>query len=558
MKYEDRPWLTTFDPNVPRDVDLPVMPVYKILTNSFENCPQNVAIYYYGCEILYSDLESYTNKFANSLASLGIKKGDRVAIFMDNCPQYIIAFYSILKVGGIVVQTSPLLTERELLVLLNDSEPKGIVTLDYLLPRVLAVKDKSSLEFVVDACLYDFLPVKPFPSKPFRIPDKPLPRPENIENSYTFMSLLNQSCSFDPIDINPHEDIAVIQYSSGTTGIPKGVMVSHYNITSYASLLNVLDYKSEYGKEIYPVNLPISHNYGMYQTVVLPMIMAGKMLVMVHFHPDQCLEIVHQQRPTVFRTVPTILTILAHHSKIKEYDLSSIRHWLTGGAPASKETVDIFQSVSGANVCEGYGLTETTSGMVVNSLYGETQDGIGMPFITYDARVINSDTGEEVPFNEDGELLIKGPTVALGYWRRPEDTAAAFRDGWFYTGDMVRMSEEGVLKFVDRIKEMVIVAGFNVYPREVETVISEHPAIKDVACIGVPDTKKGEVVEVFIALRPGMTVSEEEIISLCKEKLSPYKVPRYVEIMSELPKNASDKIMKKEIKRMRLEQIQGC
>ncbi len=548
MKYADRPWLNSIESRVPRDFPLPEIPVYQFLTNSFENYPHNIAVDFYGCEFTYSELESLTNKFANSLVSLGVEKGDRVALCMENCPQYIIAFFSILKAGGIVVQISPMLSGSELFAILADSEPKGIVTLDHLLPKILANKEKSTLEFVVSASLYDFLPSKPLPAKPFGLPDRPFPFPEGISGLYTFSSLLNQSCRFTPVAVNPKEDLAVLQYTSGTTGIPKGAMISHFNLTSYVTISFSYDYKSEYGKEVFPVTLPMSHNMAMFQTVVLPVSLAAKIVIMIRFHPDECLQMIQRHRPTVFRAVPTMLNALAQHPKIRDYDLSSVRHWIVGGAPVPDEVVDFFRSVSGANVVEGYGLSETTSGMIVNNLYEPKIKGIGLPRIHHDVKVINPETGEDVPIGQEGELVIKGPTVSSGYWRKPEETAKTFQDGWVHTGDIVRMTEEGAVQFVDRLKDLIIVSGFNVYPVEVENVLYTHPAVLEAAVIGIPDPRQGEAVQAILVLKPGMTVSEEEIIKYCKDRLAPYKTPKSVRFLPGLPKNATGKIQKKELK----------
>ena len=396
--------------------------------------------------------------------------------------------------------------------------------------------------------IYDYLPTNPLPVKPFAIPDKPLGF-EPTAGVYEFRTLLNQACGFAPPKINSREDLAVLQYTSGTTGFSKGVMVTHYNLASYITMLMRMDYKSEPGKEVYPVTLPMSHNYAMFQTVVAPIAMGGKIVIMVRFHPDEVLKVIDSLHPTIFRAVPTMLTMMIGHPRIKEFNLSSVRHWVVGGAPVPDELVARFQKVSGANVVEGYGLTESTSGVVLNSLYDKTHKGMGFPAILMDARVIDPNTGKDVPFGTDGELLLKGPAVSPGYWGKPEETAKTFKDGWLYTGDMVHMSEKGVLQFVDRLKEMIIVSGFNVYPTEVENVLYEHSGVLEAAVIGWPDERQGEIVKAVLVAKSGAELKQDEIISFCKERLAAYKVPKIVEVVSSLPKNPTGKIQKKALKK---------
>lgn len=544
--YESKPWLKAIDPLVPREVELPEFPIYKFLTDSFEKFPNNIALFFYGTEITYSELEFLTNKLANGLEHIGVNKGDRVVLHLDNCPQYVLAFFALMKLGAVAVQVAPMASAQELLAIVNDSQSKGIITLDYLVGKTQEIFAESPLEFIVAASLHDYLPLNPFPCAPFGVP-APLPIPKT-EQIFNFFALLNQPSSFEPAVINPREDLAVLQYTSGTTGVPKGVMITHYNLTSYVIGAQIMDYKSIPGEEVYPVNLPLSHNYAMFQTVVLPISLGGKVAIMVRFHPDEALKTIHHLRCTCFRAVPTILTILAQHPKLEEYDLTSVRHWIVGGAPVPEKIVSIFKTVSGGNVAEGYGLTETTSGMIINRLYGQTLAGMGMPFIGTDIKIIDPYTGEEKPIGQEGELLIKGPTVSCGYWGKPEETAQTFEDGWLHTGDLVRLTNEGVLQFVDRLKELIIVSGFNVYPSEVENAIYQHPGVMEVAVIGIPDERQGEVTKAVIKLRPGAEVGTEEIIAFCKEKLSPYKVPKIVDFVEDFPRTAAGKILKRSLK----------
>ena len=355
--YADRPWLAHMDPRIDRNPILPETPVHQFLTDSFRKYPDHIALYFYGAEFTYAELESLTNKLANSLAKLGVRNGDRVALCMDNCPQYVIAFFAVLKAGAAVVQITPMATEREALYLINDSGSKGIVTLDYIWPRIKTVMNESPLAFAVVGSLYDYLPLTPFPVKPFAIPEKPLGI-ESAADVYEFKTLLNESCAFTPPVMNSRQDLAVLQYTSGTTGFAKGVMVTHYNLSSYVTLLMTMDYRNEPGKEIYPVTLPMSHNYAMFQTVVAPIAMGGKVVIMVRFHPDEALRVIDRLHTTIFRAVPTMLTMMIAHPRLAEFNLRSVRHWVVGGAPVPDELVAKFQQVSGANVVEGYGLTE--------------------------------------------------------------------------------------------------------------------------------------------------------------------------------------------------------
>jgi long-chain acyl-CoA synthetase len=536
------------DPRIDRNPILPETPVHQFLTDSFRKYPDHIALYFYGAEFTYAELESLTNKLANSLAKLGVRKGDRVALCMDNCPQYVIAFFAVLKAGAAVVQITPMATEREALYLINDSGSKGIVTLDYIWPRIKTVMNESPLAFAVVGSLYDYLPLTPFPVKPFAIPEKPLGI-ESAADVYEFKTLLNESCAFTPPVMNSRQDLAVLQYTSGTTGFAKGVMVTHYNLSSYVTLLMTMDYRNEPGKEIYPVTLPMSHNYAMFQTVVAPIAMGGKVVIMVRFHPDEALRVIDRLHTTIFRAVPTMLTMMIAHPRLAEFNLRSVRHWVVGGAPVPDELVAKFQQVSGANVVEGYGLTESTSGVVLNSLYDKTHKGMGFPAIMMDARVINPETGEDVPFGTDGELLLKGPAISPGYWNKPEETSKTFEGGWLHTGDIVRMSEQGVLQFVDRLKEMIIVSGFNVYPTEVENALYEHPGVMEAAVIGWPDERQGEIVKAVIVPRKDAVLKADEMISFCKERLTAYKVPKIIEVVDSLPKNPTGKIQKKALQK---------
>ena len=548
VTYADRPWKKTLDEHI-LQIDLPEVAAYRLLTEPCEKYPHNRAIFFYGNEYTYSEIDALSNKLANSMSHLGIRKGDCIGVCMDNCPQYVSILFAILKVGATVVQLSPLLTSRELLVLINDSRSKAVFTLDYLFPKIETIMAESPLEFVVVSSLYDCLPREPFPCKPFAVPEGPIAI-KNHPWSYTFTDFSKNRVAFDCPPIDAKRDVAMLQYTSGTTGVPKGAMISHWNLSSYIRLMSVRDTMVQWGEDIYLVTTPMSHNFAITQTVILPLFLGGTSVIMVRFHPEEFLKMVHNLRVNVTRGVPAMVSMCGQHPNLKNYDLSSLRHWTVGGAPVPQELADEFKSKTGVRVVEGYGLTETTSGIFANEWYRDQKHrGFGYILEQHDLQIVDPLTGQEVPIGQEGELCIKGPSVTIGYWNNPQATADVLTDGWFHTGDMVRMMEDGLVQYVDRLKEMIIVQGFNVYPTEVEDILYSHQAVMEVAVLGVPDPKRGEAVLAVVKLKPGQTVEAEDLIKFCKDNLAPYKIPGNILFVADFPRSAAGKIMKKELKK---------
>jgi long-chain acyl-CoA synthetase len=519
------------------------------LTEPYEKYPNSTAVFFYGTEYTYAEIETLSNKIANSLQQLGIRKGDAIGICLDNCAQYVPALFAILKAGAMVVQLSPLLTPRELLVLIKDSGARGVFTLDYLSPKFEAIKEDSDLEFVIVTSLYDSLPLNPFPCKPFGIPEGCLPMNRD-DRVLRYTDILNNKAAFEPVPVDPKKDVAMLQYTSGTTGIPKGAMITHWNLSSYIRLMAIRDVMAEWGKDVYLVTLPMSHNFAITQTVILPLYIGGVSVIMVRFHPEETLKMIHHKRVNVLRGVPSMVSMCCHHPNVRQYDLSSIRHWTIGGAPVPQEVADDFRALTGVRVVEGYGLTETTSGIFGNEWYRDQKSrGFGYVLDQHDLRVIDKDTGKDVPIGQLGELWIKGPTVTIGYWKNPQATAESITDGWLHTGDIVVMHEDGMVQYVDRLKELIIVQGFNVYPTEVEDILYKHLGIMETAVIGIPDEKKGEAVLAVVKLKPGSTTTADEFLAYCKENLAPYKIPQAIRFVDDFPRTAAGKILKKELKK---------
>jgi len=542
-------WLSSYPKEVPHMIDLPQIPVHQFLTDAFNEVPEKVVIHFMGRELTYKELYQSALKFANYLRSLGVEKGDRVAIMLPNCPQSVIAYYGVLYAGGIVVQTNPLYTERELQYQMADSGAKVILVMDILYPRTMKIINETSIENVIVTGIKDYLPFPKNLVYPF-IQKKQYGFSVKVEHSgmnHLFTEIMKSATATEfTVDFDFENDLALLQYTGGTTGFPKGVMLTHKNLIANTMMCDAWMYKCEKGQEIILGILPFFHVYGMTTVLVLSIMQQGKMVLLPKFDVEQALKTIDKQKPTLFPGAPTMYIGLLNHPDLSKYDLSSIKACLSGSAPLPLEVQEKFEALTGGRLVEGYGLTETSPVTHANPIWENRINGsIGLPWPNTEAAVLRSGETEVLPPGEVGEIAVKGPQVMKGYWNRPEDTAMTFNDGWFLTGDLGYMDEKGYFYVVDRKKDMIIAGGFNIYPREVEEVLYEHEAIQECVVAGIPDPYRGETVKAYIVLKEGKTVTDKELNEFCRKNLAAYKVPRYYEFRTELPKTAVGKILRR-------------
>ncbi|WPK10715.1 long-chain-fatty-acid--CoA ligase [Lysinibacillus louembei] len=547
----EKVWLKKYPEEIPHEIDLPAMPVQQFLTEAYNAYPDKVAVHFMGKELTYKELYESSLKFANYLRSLGIEKGDRVAVMLPNCPQAVIAYYGTMYAGGIVVQTNPLYTERELQYQMADSGAKVLLVMDILYPRAMKIIKETALENVIVTGIKDYLPFPKNLVYPF-IQKKQYGFSVKVEHSGTnhLFTHIMQSSSPNPIplDFDFEQDLALLQYTGGTTGSPKGVMLTHKNLVANTKMCDAWMYKSEEGNETVLGILPFFHVYGMTTVLILAVMLKGKMVLLPKFDAEQALKTIDKQKPTLFPGAPTMYIGLLNHPGIGNYDLSSIKACLSGSAPLPVDVQEKFEKITGGKLVEGYGLTETSPVTHANFIWHDRMVGsIGVPWPNTDAIILRSGDYEPLPPGEIGEIAVKGPQVMKGYWNRPEETAMSFYDGWFLTGDLGYMDENGYFYVVDRKKDMIIAGGFNIYPREVEEVLYEHEAIQECVVAGIPDPYRGETVKAYIVLKEGYSVTEEQLNEFCRKNLASFKVPRHYEFRTELPKTAVGKILRRSL-----------
>ncbi|MBN8191712.1 AMP-binding protein [Bacillus sp. NTK074B] len=549
----NQPWLAEYPAEIPKELNLVAKPLQSYLTEAASLYGERAAIHFMGKEIGYNELYESALTFAGYLKTLGINKGDRVAIMLPNTPQSVIAYYGILYAGGVVVQTNPLYMEREIEYQMKDSGAKVILTLDILYPRVSKAMKNTDLEHIIVTAIKEYLPFPKNLIYPF-IQKKQYGIVVKVEHSgrnHLFTEIMKTAKG----EVVPQEefdfenDLALLQYTGGTTGFPKGVMLTHKNLVANASMCDAWLYKCKKGEEKMLGILPFFHVYGMTAVLILSVMQGYKMILLPKFDAETTLKTIHKQKPTLFPGAPTIYIGLLNHPELKKYDLSSIDSCLSGSAPLPVEVQQQFEEVTGGKLVEGYGLTESSPVTHSNFLWDKERikGSIGVPWPGTDSAVFSMETGEPLPPNEMGEIVVKGPQVMKGYWNRPEETEQTLKDGWLLTGDIGYMDEKGYFYVVDRKKDMIIAGGFNIYPREIEEVLYEHPAIQEVVAAGVPDPYRGETVKAYVVLKEGESLTEEELNEYSRKYLAAYKVPRIYEFRKELPKTAVGKILRRSL-----------
>ena len=534
----ERPWFKFYEPGVPHHIQYPDMPLDRLLDNAVRDFPEKEAIIFQGRKITYRQLGEEVANVASGLAQRGLKKGQRMALMLPNCPQYIAAYYAILKIGGIVVNVNPMYVERELEFELKDAGVETILALRDFYPRLEAVKEKISLKTIILTDLHETGGERP------RLKSGT----GAAKGVYDYAELLEMGRRLPPpsVEVNPDE-VALLQYTGGTTGFSKGAMLTHRNLV--ADVMQCVSWNRDAvrGQERMLAALPFFHAYGMTVAMNEAIELAATIILLPRFNVDEALEAINLYQPTRFPGVPTMYMAIMNHPQVNKYNISSIRVCSAGSAPMPIEAQKRFEELTGAKISEGYGLTEASPVTHANPFLGKRKIGsIGLPRPDVDSKIVDLETGEkDLPPGEKGELCIRGPQVMKGYWNRSEETSKALRNGWLYTGDIARMDEEGYFYIVDRKKDMIICSGYNVYPREIEEVLYQHPKIQEACILGVPDPYRGETVKAFVVLKEKEKATAEEIIEYCQKNMAKYKVPTSVEFRQELPKSHVGKVLRK-------------
>ncbi len=544
----NRPWLGFYEPGVPHSLSYPESTLGNILADTAGRFPDRTALLFYGRKISYQELDTLANRFSRALVSLGIKKGDRVALMLPNIPQMVISYYGALRTGAIAVPTNPLYREHELEVQLKNSGAETLVAVDMFYPVIAHILRNTAVKHLILCNIKDYLPFPLNLLYPFKaLLDKQWVRVKRIPPIYDFLDLLKSGPGVPmDVDVAP-DDVALFQYTGGTTGIPKGAVLTHRNLVVNAvqsrAWLNLLDEENP----IILAVIPFFHVYGMTTAMNLGILIGAELILLPKFHTKEVLKVIQKYRPQIFPGIQAMYLAIGHYPGIRKYDLSSLKIALSGAGPLMREVQEQFERVTKARIVEGYGLSEASPVTHANPIFGKRKIGsIGLPWPDTEARIVDIRSEQPLPPGETGELVIRGPQVMRSYWNNQEETARALRGGWLHTGDIGRMDGEGYFYIVDRIKDMIKTVGENVYPREVEEVLYTHPKIKEAVVIGIPHEEYlGEKIKAYVVLKEGERATADEIIEFCRQQLSKFKIPKEIEFRSQLPKTLVGKVLRR-------------
>jgi len=555
-----RPWLEFYDDGVPHTLEYPSITVPEYLYQSALRYPSQVATMFLGSRLTYRQLKAQVDSLAGQLYTMGVRKGDRVAIMLPNCPQAVIAYYATLSLGAVTVLTSPLYVERELEHQWAESGVETVFVLDLLWPRVEGLRRKLPLKRVIVTGVQDYLPFPKNVLFPFRARGQgkwvKVPPGDGI---FQFKRLVRSGTAPPlPTDLSP-DDLACLQYTGGTTGLPKGAMLTHRNLVASVTQIRAFLLQGHGDAQDRAIAiLPLFHVYGMNGVMNLGVHLAATLILLPRLDIKSLVDAIGTQRPTFFLGVPALYVAVNSYPGIDQMDLTSIKMCFSGGAPLPVDVIESFEARTGARIAEAYGMTEASSVTHVNPRRGVRKFGsVGVPIVGTDSKIVDVETGaQELPPGEAGELLVKGPQVMAGYWNQADETDQVLKDGWLYTGDIATMDEDGYFYIVDRKKDLILTAGFNVYPREVEEVLYQHPKVLEAAVIGLPDKVRGEKVTAYVVLKEGETATPQEIRAFCRERLAHYKEPRAVHFRDELPKSMAGKVLRRAIQEEELARMQ--
>lgn len=557
---EERVWHRSYQEGVPATLEpYPDHSLYQFLVDSADRYGDRTATAFLGTHLTYRELHDQVINMAGALTALGVAKGDRVGLILPNCPQYLISYYAALRIGAVAVGNNPLYTQRELRHQLRDADCKVVVTLDMLHPTLAAVQaDLPEVDQVIVTRITDYMapPLKWLAPLKFRSEAKaqgrpwpPVPKDADV---LWWADLMKKRQATPPVaEVDPDSDLAALVYTGGTTGLSKGAALTHRNLVANCVQAKAWFPEIRDGEESGMCILPFFHSYGM--TVGMNAGIHRAMKLVLIPRPtdlDSVLDAIEKEKPTLLPGIPRLYIAITEAAAKKGVDLSSINACFSGAAKLPLPVLERFEQATGGRVVEGYGLSETSPITHGNPVDGRRRVGsFGLPYPDTDCRVVDlDDPTKEVAPGEPGELLLKGPQVMNGYWNKPDETAQVMLDGWFRTGDVVRMDEDGFFFIVDRLKEMIIVSGFNVYPNEVEEVLYQHPKVEKVAVIGVPDDTTGEAVKAFIVLREGETATADEIIEWCRDPetgMTRYRVPKQIEFRESIPESMVGKVLRR-------------